>query len=151
MWKVFKRRRQALLSSNPFIKKVASAARGRLQQAAQWLQQQTRSWTKLEWQIIIVLFCAANLVVCSWIICGSFVHPVSLFSPEVQIRQLHHYQRHESGPNAIVILDDLLVDKMYLDSLQLHDSIGFGVINNNHPNMVDSLDHLIQQYQSQIK
>lgn len=140
-----------MLSANPIIDKVLSFTRKRLENASKWLEEQTKTWSKLEWKILLVLFCTTVLIVCVSVIRGSLMEPVSVFSPEVHIRPLQHYRPEEMKSNSIVILDNLTRNKKYLDSLRTHDSMQYNVITSANPGLIDSLNQLIDLYQTQLK
>lgn len=151
MWKLFKRRDTGLMSSQRLFSKVATLTRQRLQKMAQWLELQTKTWSRLEWKILVIIFCTLTFIVCGWIIRGSFLHPIPILNPEVRIRPLQHFRPVESASHPKVILDDLLLYKKKLDSLKAHDCSQFDMILQVNPTLIDSLDQLIRLYQSPIK
>ncbi|MBV4357312.1 hypothetical protein [Pinibacter aurantiacus] len=151
MLKLFKRKRTVLLSTHPIVSKAVSLISKHARDFAKWLQEQTKTWSKWEWQILLFIFCTVVFLVCGQIIRGSLKEPVIILIPEVRIRPLQHYRPEEMKSNSIIILDNLTRYKKFLDSLRTHDRIQYSLITSANPGLIDSLNQLIDLYQTQIK
>ncbi|MDH7459869.1 hypothetical protein QEG73_01225 [Chitinophagaceae bacterium 26-R-25] len=151
MLRLFKRRNRVLVLSQPVLNEVAMRIRKCLGHASIWLQKQTATWSKLEWYTVIIVFCVGSLLVCSSIVKEAIVHPGGIFSHEVHIRPIQHFRPEPITVDPAEILNTLIADKKFLDSLRIHDSLQFEAMLKINPAVVDSLDALIHLYQAQLK